>query len=424
MNIEIYRKAGFSRWNIAASFAVLSGLGSSTLGAMYDITSLGAGAGIALNLNGEIVGRTDSSVPMFNNGAGTVPVTRFQYRSNTLTTASDGTALAVNSAGVAVGSATPTGQLSSYGFTLQTTAATPTLQQLPDFGGGVTVATAINTAGTVVGFSQYAGRNGFAFSWSPGDAALHPLDPGAGNATGLGYTGTGGSSSAAGINATGAIVGQATNTASESHAFLTAGATLFDLGTTGGGSSSGAEAINDSGEIVGFALDGAGNSQAFSYTGYNTAAITPSADTPLNGHFTPLDPAAVFLSSDAHALNAAGLIVGDAIDSNGDQVAFLYQPGVGITDLTSLIDPATGWTLQYASGINAAGQITGYGGIDGGPQTAFLLTPSSIPEPASLGVVGSGTALLACRRRISKQREFQKWFREGTPKSSAEELRS
>jgi probable HAF family extracellular repeat protein len=67
--------------------------------------------------------------------------------------------------------------------------------------------------------------------------------------TNLGTLG-GSESSANAINAGGQVVGQATTTSGDSHAFLYSGGSMTDIGTLGG-SQSYANGINANGQIVG-----------------------------------------------------------------------------------------------------------------------------------------------------------------------------
>jgi len=61
-------------------------------------------------------------------------------------------------------------------------------------------------------------------------------------------------------------------------------------------------------------------------------------------------------------------------------IAFLYNPGQGVIDLTTITldggqTPATlGWTLTSAAAINDAGVIVGRGSVSG-RTTAWILYP-------------------------------------------------
>lgn len=72
--------------------------------------------------------------------------------------------------------------------------------------------------------------------------------------------------------------------------------------------------------------------------------------------------------SSAAAINLFGVIVG----SSGTR-AFLWSPRVGMLDLNALISSDSGWILSNATGINVFGQIVG-DGIVNGHYHAFLLT--------------------------------------------------
>lgn len=80
----------------------------------------------------------------------------------------------------------------------------------------------------------------------------------------------------------------------------------------------------------------------------------------------------------ATAINAAGQIVGTAdprCQPCVNPVAWLREPGGAAADLDTLIPSGSGWTLEQANGINDRGQIVG-AGLHNGSTHAFLLTPS------------------------------------------------
>jgi hypothetical protein len=64
-------------------------------------------------------------------------------------------------------------------------------------------------------------------------------------------------------------------------------------------------------------------------------------------------------------------------------------------DLNTLIDPASGWDLMYAYDINASGWIVGEGINPQGEEHAFLL----VPEPATFALISLSGLFLRKRSR-------------------------
>jgi len=166
---------------------------------------------------------------------------------------------------------------------------------------------------------------------------------------------------ASGINGVEQVVGTSWN-ATDGRAFLWTRAGGFtDLGTLPGFRYAWATAINASGQVVGPASNDTGPIDAFLWT----------ADTGM----TDLGPLPGFLYIQPYAINALGVVVGEASDvSPTSGRAFIWQNGV-MTDLNTLIPGGSGWVLRIATGINDGGQIAGTG-IVGGQMHAFLLTPN------------------------------------------------
>ncbi len=156
--------------------------------------------------------------------------------------------------------------------------------------------------------------------------------------TDLGTLG-GNSSSPAGVNYSGQVVGTSTTTYDESRAFAWWHGTMIDLGTLGGDSSS-AAGINDHGLIVGTAATAAGVSHAFLFsfaTGIMTDLGTLGGDT-----------------SSGSAVNNNGVSVGSStIAYDGTSRAFAYYGGV-MHDLGTL-----GGDQSAATAINDANFIAG-----------------------------------------------------------------
>jgi len=82
-------------------------------------------------------------------------------------------------------------------------------------------------------------------------------------------------------------------------------------------------------------------------------------------------------------INNAGQIVGYSNPSS--TVGFLYTPGVGVVQISSL-----GGTGSYACGINNLGQVSGDAGTSDGGWHAFVYTPGS--PLADLGTLGGSTS--------------------------------
>jgi probable HAF family extracellular repeat protein len=80
-------------------------------------------------------------------------------------------------------------------------------------------------------------------------------------------------------------------------------------------------------------------------------------------------------SSQAKAINRAGVVVGACDRPQGGTYAFMWQDGVGY-ELNKLMDDASaGWRLLSATAINNHGQIVGQGTFNG-VRRAFLATPA------------------------------------------------
>lgn len=101
--------------------------------------------------------------------------------------------------------------------------------------------------------------------------------------------------------------------------------------------------------------------------------------------------------STAWSINDNSQIVGWALNNYGDHHACLFDPsGSGANiDLNSLIDPSLGWILTDAYDINNNGWIVGQGINPDGDEHAFLL----IPEPISAVMFGLGAVILSLRRK-------------------------
>jgi probable HAF family extracellular repeat protein len=245
---------------------------------------------------------------------------------------------------------------------------------LGNLGTGASIAAGINASGQVVGYLN----GGRAFLYTPGTGMVS-------------FSALGGTfNDALAINDAGQIAGIAYAAGEDNaeYAFLytpgtceiSQAACAVNLGTLGGPDSY-AFGINNTGQVVGYSYDAPGYVKAFLWT--SEAGMknlgTLGSD-----------------SSYAFGVNDAGQVVGyDRLMG-----AFLYSGGT-MVNLNTLLPANSGWQLSAAYAINNSGQIAGSGYING-QQHAFLLdtTPPSKmtptitwPAPAAItfgGALGSG----------------------------------
>jgi hypothetical protein len=278
-------------------------------------------------------------------------------------------------------------------------------------GNGAATALVINTAGTIVGYGTKFDGN-----INNGDRAVR-WDAGTNAATELGNLGTTQAgftnSRATAINDAGTAIGYAEKfgvagdlgqRATRWDASGTAAIELGNLGTNSVGSTqSVAYDINTAGTTAGSAdkyvsgvlvgkravrWDAGG-------TAANELALLPAND-PANGF------------AEAYSINAAGLAVGVSGNRNNagtgvnGGTAVLWGLDGAAINLNSLIDPTSGWFLNTAYAISDTNWITGTGTFD--PDGAGS-TPSTVrgflihvPEPASLCTLPLMSVLLRRRR--------------------------
>ncbi len=181
--------------------------------------------------------------------------------------------------------------------------------------------------------------------------------------------------------------------------------TLKDLGTLGGKDSF-AEAISNSGEVVGGSQAVNGAFHAFAY---------------VNGKMSDLGVLPGLFDSVALGVNDKGQVVGASTGSTANLLssvsgtdsptlntylpashAFLYSDGV-MEDLNDRLPATLGLTLDRAYAIDDAGQILVSGHGADGIEHEYLLSPTPVPEPTTLALLGLTAAGYGLRlRRNSK----------------------
>lgn len=362
----------------AIGFAAALALSHPALAQSWSITDLGTLGGAtsvatAINNLGQVVGQADTATGsrafLYTSGAGMRDLGTFGGDYSYAT--------GINDKGQVVGGAFTSGQAQVHAFVYSNGGGMLDLGAM--LGGDYAIqssAAGINASGTIVGSTGLPGP-GHAFAYSP-SSGLQNL----GAFGGVGAAST--QSAAMAINASGQIVGRSDFGGINSHAVLyNPGTGLQDLGTFGGSTSLGV-GINSVGLVVGRAALANGIDHAFLYMpGIGMSDIGASLG---NGK-----------ASVAAGINGAGIVVGGA-EFTGSMAAFQYSTTTGLVDLNSLLPSGSGWHLDLALAINDSGQIVGRGTI-GGQQRAFLLSP--VPEPDAWATLIAGLGLLSlvlCRR--------------------------
>jgi probable HAF family extracellular repeat protein len=318
-------------------------------------------------------------------GPGLRPAAAGQYLVQEIGTLGGNTsvATAINDAGQVIGfSTTAAGSQHAFLF------SNGVLQDLGTLGGSASTATALNGAGQVVGFSLLPDDQACrAFLWSKGKMQTLPA---------LGGT----ESYATGINAAGQIVGSVSTAQGASRAFIYSQGVTRDLVMISGlGTALG---ISDAGNVLGVVSDGwvtraclhteSGLVDLGTLGGSNTDATAISAAGQAVGGSDTVGNRARHAfrwtrgvmedlgalgnrDSIAYGINRAGQVVGGSyVDGDLTRHAFLYTDGTGMVDLNARIDPSLGWKLVDAQGINESGQIVGWG-YHNGLLRAFRLSP-------------------------------------------------
>lgn len=265
----------------------------------------------------------------------------------TLEGGSYSTAGGINNAGQVVGRSTTSGEATMHAF-LYSDGQMRDLGTLE--GESYSAASGINDAGKVVGELG-----------TSGNVCCHAFLYSEGVLKDLGTLG-GANSSATGINNADQVVGYSfTSGDAEAHAFLWDTTNrMTDLGTLGGSSSTASD-INNAGDVVGESLtSGDAERHAFLYRG----GVMKDLGT--------LEGSSGW--SVAFGINDAGDVVGSSDTSRDADLPFIYSDGV-MRDLNSLIPADSGWKLLRAQAINNNGYIVGQGINKDGQEHAFLLKP-------------------------------------------------
>ncbi|HZZ43527.1 MAG TPA: DUF3466 family protein [Tepidisphaeraceae bacterium] len=195
------------------------------------------------------------------------------------------------------------------------------------------LASAVNASGNVVGF-DYTGSWTYSLSGTVAGGATHPLAftwTSSGGVVSLGTLG-GTDSIATSINSVGTIVGQSTRSvldplSTKGHAFIYSGGLMSPLTELSGATESIADDIDDNGDIVGSVMVG-GASKAFLYSGGTMFDLN-----------TLLAPTTGWTLEEATSINDDGYIAGYGLH-NGVTTAFLLSPighGPVVPEPTSVV---------------------------------------------------------------------------------------
>ncbi|HZP80864.1 MAG TPA: hypothetical protein VFB21_04430 [Chthonomonadaceae bacterium] len=166
------------------------------------------------------------------------------------------------------------------------------------------------------------------------------------------------SSTIAGLNAAGHVIGWSETPHEGQHAFLWKDGRMTDLGVLPGGKNSYAYALNDQDQVVGKSEVSGQLWHDFLWS---------------EGKLADLGVLRGGTESGAQGLNSRGEVVGWSEDSQERIRAVVWKQGKPL-DLSYEIAPGSGYVLEYARAIHEAGQIEGVGKRNGQTQ-AFLLMP-------------------------------------------------
>jgi probable HAF family extracellular repeat protein len=240
-----------------------------------------------------------------------------------------------------------------------------TTTDLGTLGGNRTVASGINDAGQVTGYSITSEFDWHAFITGPDGVGMRDLGT-------LG----GGFSQAYGINNAGQVVGQSDKVRGSplSQPFITGpdGVGMRELGALGGIYDR-PTGINDAGQVGGwFYPASSGNPHAF-ITGPNGMGVRDLGDLGTGGYLQ------------VSGINDAGQLVGDVRGTVEGDYGFITGPdGMGVRNLGSL-----GGGYSRALSVNNTGQVVGYSNNAESQGHAFVTGPDGMGM-RDLGDLGGG----------------------------------
>ncbi len=270
-------------------------------------------------------------------------------------------ATAVSSSGFVVGSSNLTGDQSSHAF-LWTSAGG--MVDLGNCAGSYASAQGINAGGMIVGYCTLPGNSTEdAFVWTQ-----------AGGLVDIGGLPNNAGSVALSVNDAGTVIGYSVVNGTLHTWVWTQSTGMADIGNLGGSNSSTYPyAINASGQIAGTSTIASGYNEVFLWT--PTTPNTTSGS--MIGLTLPGSNSGSGISgAEQSALSNTGYVTGFSYNNNS-QHAFLYTPGVGISDL-GLVSGDSSNGSSMGAGVTDNGTVVGshYSG-NGGNTHAAVWKPSA-----------------------------------------------
>jgi probable HAF family extracellular repeat protein len=238
------------------------------------------------------------------------------------------------------------------------------MKDLGTLGGSDSLASNLNERGQIAGISYTDSNASTNCFWA---LTTHPFFWENGKMTDVGSLG-GTCGAVNWMNNLGQVVGFSNVAGDQSnHAFIwDKEHGLKDLGTLPGGSFSGANWINDAGEIAG-ASDVSNGGHAVLWK---------------NGAMIDLGLLPGDCNSEALAINSQGQIVGNSSpDCIVDGNAVLWEQGSAPVNINTLVTPASEVTAVYALEINDRGEIAAHGFTSAGDLRGILLLPCDENHP-------------------------------------------